>query len=159
MSFARGGAHGRPGEAGQNLVEFALILPALLVLLVGGFSVGRLLLQISDAAYIAQAAATSAARYGGSAAELSRQTDDNLAHSFLAGAQNLKWLVVTRDASGGVSCSGTTCRCVFGETVAVVVTYTWEVDLVLGKLHGDYKTEKSVLCWRGLDPYVDPNLR
>jgi Flp pilus assembly protein TadG len=144
----------KPRDAGQSLVEFALILPALLLLMVGGYSVGRLLLQVSEAGYIAQAAATSAARYGGAASELSRQVDDNIAHSFLAGAKNLKWQVVTRGADGDVSCSGATCHCVFGEEVAVTVGYTWEVDLVLAKLKGDYQAEKTVLCQRGIDPYI-----
>lgn len=143
----------KPGETGQSLVEFALILPALLLLIVGGYSVGRLLLQVSEAGYVAQATATSAARYGGSATELNQQVGDNIAHSFLAGAKNLKWQVITRGTGGDVTCSGSTCQCVFGETVAVSVSYTWEVDLVLAQLHGDYSAEKNDLCQRGLDPY------
>lgn len=148
-------------EHGQNLVEFALVLPVVLLLMIGGYSLGLLFLRITDAGFIAQSAAVSAARYGGYTPALGQSIDAQVKASFLGGdPQHFAWWLETRSAGGGRVCGRPgpdrpgpgTCTCNWGEQVVVVATYYWEVDALIYSWQGTYQTEKSALCWRGVVP-------
>lgn len=141
-------------ERGQNLVEFALVLPVIMLLMIGGYNLGVLFLRVTDAGFIAQSAAVSAARYGGYTAVLQQSVDQQITSSFLGGdRQHFSWHLETRGAGGDTVCGGSTpCTCNWGEQVAAVTTYQWEFNAVLYTWHGTYQTEKTALCWRGTVP-------
>ncbi len=154
----------RGAGRGQALVEFALVLPVLVLLMVGGYHLGLLYLRVTDVGYIAQSAVLDAARYGGDTAALRGSVDEQVAHSFIGkGNRDFAWHVETRSVSGVTVCGapgptgedggyGVTCTCRWGERVAVVATYRWELDLLVTRWHGLYQAEKTALCWRGLGP-------
>ncbi len=158
---------GSDGERGQNLVEFALVLPVLLVLMIGGYNLGLLWLRISAADYVAQTAAVAAARYGGYTSGLQHSVDTEARNSFLGGdLANFSWRLETASIGGSVSCDGRPgpvdgegasgslpspigCTCNWGEQVTVVTSYHWKLDAVVYKWENTYQSVKSALCWRG----------
>ncbi len=151
----------RRDERGQNLVEFALVLPVLLLIIIGGYNLGLLWLRISDADFIAQSTATAAARYGGYSAEVQQAVDTQLQSSFLAAdRQNFSWRLETNTPDGGPVCGGgpvdtdvpgpRQCRCNWGERVTVITTYHWRVDALSFHWQNTYTSSKSALCWRGV---------
>ncbi len=148
-------------ELGQNLVEFALVLPVLLILMIGGYNVGLLLLRLSDAAYVAQVSAASAARFGGYTPAVWHTVDEQIKSSFLGSDQaNVSWRLDTV-LPNDQSCLGNTfqvgtstadsggCTCSWGDQVKLVVTYRWKLNAVLYTWEGSYEAEKRALCWRG----------
>lgn len=148
-------------EQGQNLVEFALVLPVILLLMIGGYNLGLLFLRVTDAGFIAQSAAVSAARYGGYTSALQQSVDRQIASSFLGGdRQHFTWRLETRGADGGAVCGDSDpewpaprrCTCNWGEQVAAVATYRWEFEALVYTWRGTYQTEKMALCWRGTVP-------
>lgn len=149
-------------ERGQNLVEFALVLPVLVLLMVGGYTIGLVWLRVSDTAYIAQSAATMAARYGGETSELREAIATQVKNSFLAGdAANFSWHMETHSAEGQPLCGDPGpaseggpgprpgCKCNWGEQVTIVTEYRWKFNVVGLTLGGTYESPKTALCWRG----------
>lgn len=162
---ARGGAGTR--ESGQNLVEFALVLPVVILLMVGGYNLGVLLLRITDAGYIAQDAAVMAARYGGTNDSFLATVEQRVSASFLSGADGFIWRLETRDpGSGAVTCRTNDnygggggpdglvryCTCDWGQEVTVIASYHYDINIGPANFSNVYQTEKSVLCWRGTVP-------
>jgi hypothetical protein len=149
-------------ERGQNLVEFALVLPVILILMIGAYNLGLLFLRITDAGFIADAGAVAAARYGGHTDALAQSVNDQVSHSFLSGERNFSWRLETRSAAGELVCSGgpgpdpgipsPRCTCNWGEQVVFVASYGYRVDALFYAWQGTYRTEKSALCWRGIVP-------
>lgn len=157
----RGGRRARR-QAGQNLVEFALVLPVLMLLMLGGYNLGLVWLRISDAAYIAQSAATMAARYGGETPELRAAIQQQVRNSFLhADAANFSWRVETHTAEGELLCGGPgplpdggpgpgpQCKCNWGEQITVITSYRWSLSALVFTWTDTYESPKSALCWRG----------
>ncbi len=145
-------------ERGQNLLEFALVLPVIMILMIGGYNVGLLFLRTTDAGYIAQSAAATAARYGGDTTALQESVSQQVQGSFLGGdATNFSWHVETRTPGGSTVCapsepganSRLRCTCTWGQQVAVVTSYRWRFDAVFYIFQGTYQTQKTALCWRG----------
>lgn len=160
-------------RSGQALLEFALVLPAVIVLMIGGYNFGLLFLRLTDAGFIAQSAATAAARYGGDTDALHRSVEAQLAQSFIGGdRRHFRWWVETRAADGAPLCvppepepelppdagqspaaaSGSVCTCNWGEQAVVVARYEWVLDAGLYAWRGVWAAEKAALCWRGTVP-------
>ncbi len=148
-------------ERGQNLVEFALVLPVIMILMVGGYNLGVLFLRITDASYIAQSGAATAARYGGDTTALQESINQQVQGSFLSGdSTNFSWHVETRTSDGSTVCAPSEsrangrlrCTCTWGQQVAVVTSYQWKFDALFYVFQGTYQTQKTALCWRGGTP-------
>jgi Flp pilus assembly protein TadG len=123
-------ARGKRGR-GQGLVEFAIILPLLVLVIVGVFDVGR--------AFHALITVTNAAREGARYGILYAPNDlEGIRNAVQREAQNSGITLVrdqiTRDCPGGT--------CESGEAVTVTVTFDFEP--ILGFFGGDLTITRSI---------------
>ena len=91
MLLRRIGSSGRPGRAGQSLVELALALPVLAILLLGGFNTTILIVDKVEAGYAVRQGARLASEMGGCTASCpSLQTwDDDIVRNVAAVAAGM----------------------------------------------------------------------
>ncbi len=152
------------GEAGQNLVEFALVLPVLLLIVIGGLNLALLWLRVEALEYAVQDVAVAAARYGGYSPELQQAMNGDVQNSLLGSdLSNFSWHLETWTADGAHRCTSPAmhvpggsvtrnCQCSWGDRVVVVARYHWSLDAVVYRWEGDYERPSSALCWRGTVP-------
>ncbi len=138
-------------ERGQNVVEFALVLPIVLVLVFGGLQAGMVYFQLTDASYIAAQAATQSARYGGYSFPVHDYVIRAL-ESTTIDPGRFTWRVDTIDMFGYPSCTKGNCPCSYNDQTAVTVTYRWRFSILVHTWEGTYQTTKTALCWRSLEP-------
>lgn len=128
----------RQGELGQSLVEFALIFPILILLLVALFDIGRLVFAYNDI--------TNSAREG-TRVGIVDQTTGNIQSDVIAQSTSLSLTAGQIDVkyckADGTSCS-TTKPTNLDALVQVEVTYSWRaITPIVGTIIGPI-TVKSV---------------
>lgn len=102
------------GERGQALVEFALILPILLLLVVGLFDVARAVWQENTLAYAAREGTRYAIVHGSASADPSSSKDTadiaSVVQKAAIGVPNVTVTVSYPDLSGTLPCNERGCR-------------------------------------------------
>jgi Flp pilus assembly protein TadG len=106
---------------GQGIVEFALLLPILLLLIVGVFDLGR--------AFHALITITNAAREGARYGTLHASDEDGMVQAAVNEAAGSGIDITTGDVD--ISCTEVNGRCVRGGALTVTVHYTFESILNL----------------------------
>jgi Flp pilus assembly protein TadG len=108
----------RRRSRGQSMVEFTLILPCLMLLILGIYQFGQV--------YADYIQVTNAARDGGRKAVVSR-TDSNGVSDTIAAAKNATWWLNTSNMTVTVSPAQPWTQ---GQNVTVTVTYPYSINLL-----------------------------
>lgn len=139
-------------EHGQALIEFALVLPVLLMVLIGLLEFGRLYMEYFNLTYQTNHVAQAAARLGGNVPELDLVLHNNYLPPLRSADVTLQ--IDTLDPDGGLQCAGSsaTCLCEYGDVIRVTTRYPTSVR-ILG-FHQDIGLQASatLFCWRGGAP-------
>jgi hypothetical protein len=136
--------------SGQALVEFALVAPVLLMLLIGILEFGRVIGQYFALSFVMQDVSTDAARRGGYGPELDLMLQG---HQFpWLDADNITYDVNTQDESGLEICSTGDCLCDYGDYVVVESQYPTGLRILFFKADLTLKTRHILHCWRGGAP-------
>ena len=135
---------------GQALVEFALILPLVLMLLVGMLEFGRLYGEFFGLHLVMEHVSSDAARLGGYGPELDAVL---LGHSFpFLDPTRVRYHVHTQAPDGELVCSTGTCTCEYGQYVVVEGRYPTGVQILFFRRSLTLETRHVLHCWRGGAP-------
>lgn len=140
----------RKKGSGQALVEFALVAPVLLMLLIGILEFGRVIGQYFALSFVMQNVSTDAARRGGYGAEL-----DLVLHSHRfpwLDPDQVTYTVNTQDASGAMVCTTADCSCDYGDYVVVEGAYPTRLRILFFSADLTLETRHLLHCWRGGAP-------
>jgi Flp pilus assembly protein TadG len=137
---------------GQALVEFVLVLPIALMILLGVIEFGMLFSEYIFLQMAADHVAQGAARLGGDVPALAT-VKDNSTIAWMD-STDVAFTVDTLDPDGTVICDGTTdtCRCDYGEFVRVTAAYDTDMHILFFQADLTLETEDSLYCWRGGSP-------
>jgi hypothetical protein len=136
------------GTKGQALLEFSLVLPALLMIMIGIIEIGRLFIVIQSVQTMTDDLAVAAARWGGYESGL----DTMLGTVPLVDTGDYAWQVNTLDTGGTPVCTSGTCVCDYGEVVQVTAQYPEHLTIVFWQWPVTIDADKRRVCWRGGAP-------
>lgn len=141
-----------PGESGQALAEFALILPMLLLVLLGVIEFGMLFSEYIFLQVATDHVAQGAARLGGDVPALA--TVENNSYIAWMNPAQAQFTIDTLDTDGSVLCDGgaDTCQCEYGDFVRVTGEYDTDLRLLFFNADLTLETQDSLFCWRGGAP-------
>jgi hypothetical protein len=139
-------------KPGQALVEFALILPVLLVVLISILEFGRLYMEYFNLHYLTNNTAQAAARLGGDVAELDLVIGSHQLPPLRI--ENVAVSIDTLSSSGAVQCSGAsaTCVCEYGDVIRVSTRYPTSISILGFQQEIALQASSTLFCWRGGAP-------
>ncbi len=145
----------RPGQ-GQSLVEFALVLPLLLMLVLSVIEFGILFTELIQLHTVTGNLTTAAARLGGDDQDALKTILLNSASTPFKPDQ-VEMSVDTLHPDGAIICidseTSEPCKCDYGDVVRVTTEYHADIN-ILG-FHVDDVTLSATnvaVCWRGGRP-------
>lgn len=141
-------------EKGQSLIEFALVLPILLLLIIGIFEFGRVFLEYYNLVSLTQNAAQAAARLGGHGPGVELVMQNN--HLPPVRIEDVKIQVDTLAADdGSVLCDGAVvsyCQCEYGDVIRTTTAYPTRVRILGFREDLTLRAKSTLFCWRGGAP-------
>jgi Flp pilus assembly protein TadG len=137
-------------QRGQSLVEFALVLPVLLMILIGVFEFAIAFARNLGLNYIMEHVAGDAARLGGYTTQLEAVKDQNTFP--FVDTDKITFSVKTQEPDGTYACTSGTCACTYGQYVEVNGVYPTSVRILFFKADFDLTTRHLLHCWRGGAP-------
>lgn len=140
----------RKREAGQAIVEFVLIVPLLLMILIGIFQFGRLFAEYLLLDFMMEHVAQASARLGGYSSDLDIVLDNHLYP--LLDKDRIAYQVNTMDEDGNTVCGTGDCTCDYGEYTVVETQYPTSVQVLFFRSSLVLKTKSTLHCWRGGAP-------
>jgi len=137
-------------QRGQSLLEFALVIPALLILILGIIEFGKVFVQYFGLLYTADNVAQASARLGGDGPALDAVQNNNRL-PFINNAQVAR-TVNTLDTSGNVVCSTYPCTCNYGQVTRVRLSHPATIRILFIRYDLTLTTTNTSVCWRGGAP-------
>jgi Flp pilus assembly protein TadG len=134
------------------LVEFALVLPILLLVMLGVIEFGMLFAEYIFLQVSTDHVAQGAARLGGNVPALS--TVKNNSYIAWMDPSQAQFTVDTLDTDGAVLCNGasSTCQCEYGDFVRVTGEYDTDLRILFFQADLTLGVQDSLFCWRGGSP-------
>lgn len=143
-------------EAGQNMVEFGLVIGLVIVFLIGLVDLTNALQQKSDLDKIVRQAARQAGEFGGDEVQVQAYIDKQLELMGYDPTAVTSVKIEAHERNGALiqDKAGTDATCVYGEFVAVEVDMTWSVSVPTTLFFSGFSDldtlniKHASICWR-----------